>query len=322
MGPSFFLTNGLSNKIRVSMLKSSLRRLVGALTTWCAELSYIGAVLAILFFAASLTPSLLPRHYIVQGILSGLATTVGYSVGVFLVWLWHYLGFRDPPAHWQRLGKRLTAIAVTPVTIGYLWRATIWQNSIRSRMAMELLQSAYPIRVVLITLLSSFLLLVFARFIGRIWHYLHERLHHYLPRRVSYVLATCLLALLLFMTANHVVARFALSLADTVFSQIDEVVEEEVPAPTDTLDSGGPESNILWDSIGLQGKHFIALGPQQADIEKFWSQPAKKPLRIYVGLRSRPTPAERAKLALEELIRTGGFERSALIIALQQVPVG
>lgn len=35
--------------------------------------SYVGLVIATLFFAASLSPSLLPRHFAVQGILSGLA---------------------------------------------------------------------------------------------------------------------------------------------------------------------------------------------------------------------------------------------------------
>ena len=47
-------------------LRSVLRR------HW-SSFSYLGLVCAALFFAASLTPSLLPRHYVVQGLLSGLA---------------------------------------------------------------------------------------------------------------------------------------------------------------------------------------------------------------------------------------------------------
>ena len=38
------------------------------------------------------------------------------------------------------------------------------------------------------------------------------------------------------------------------------------------------------------------------------------PVRVYVGLRSAVTPQIRAKLALEELKRVGGFERSVLIV--------
>jgi uncharacterized membrane protein len=40
-----------------------------------------------------------------------------------------------------------------------------------------------------------------------------------------------------------------------------------------------------------------------------------QPLRVYVGYRSADTVAARARLALSELIRVGGFKRSTLIIA-------
>jgi uncharacterized membrane protein len=39
------------------------------------------------------------------------------------------------------------------------------------------------------------------------------------------------------------------------------------------------------------------------------------PVRVYVGLNSADTPEQRARLALEELKRAGGFERSLLLLA-------
>lgn len=50
--------------------------------------SFVGLVFATLFFAASVTPSLLPRNFFVQGLLSGFAIAVGYGVGIACVWLW------------------------------------------------------------------------------------------------------------------------------------------------------------------------------------------------------------------------------------------
>ncbi|MCP4773854.1 MAG: hypothetical protein GY880_06425, partial [Planctomycetaceae bacterium] len=55
--------------------------------------------------------------------------------------------------------------------------------------------------------------------------------------------------------------------------------------------------------------------PQAADLTKFWGRECLQPVRVYVGLRSRDTIEERAKLALEELIRVDGFKRSTLIVA-------
>ena len=48
-----------------------------------SSFSFWGLVIGAMFFAASLTPSLLPRHFAVQGILSGLAFVAGYGVGLF-----------------------------------------------------------------------------------------------------------------------------------------------------------------------------------------------------------------------------------------------
>jgi uncharacterized membrane protein len=39
------------------------------------------------------------------------------------------------------------------------------------------------------------------------------------------------------------------------------------------------------------------------------------PIRVYVGLNSADSPEARARLALEELVRAGGFDRSVLLLA-------
>ncbi len=41
-----------------------------------------------------------------------------------------------------------------------------------------------------------------------------------------------------------------------------------------------------------------------------------RPIRVYVGRNAAPTPAARARLALAELIRAGGFARGTLVIAI------
>jgi len=73
----------------------------------------------------------------------------------------------------------------------------------------------------------------------------------------------------------------------------------------------------LWfrQSIGKQGKIFLTSGPTQADIKEFHPHNVIRPIRVYVGIRSHNTPEERAKLALKELKRVGGFDRSVLVVA-------
>ena len=53
-----------------------------------------GLVVAALFFALSLEPSLLPREALFQGIVSGVTLAIGYGVGVVGQWAWNYLRLR------------------------------------------------------------------------------------------------------------------------------------------------------------------------------------------------------------------------------------
>jgi uncharacterized membrane protein len=117
--------------------------------TW-KSFSYVGLAVGTLFFASSLTPSLLPRHFVVQGVLSGLALAVGYGVGVLFIWLCTYLEIRQPGARTQLFAKWIATAVVAMAAAWFLWRATIWQNSIRQLMELEPVESAYPLRVALI----------------------------------------------------------------------------------------------------------------------------------------------------------------------------
>ena len=49
------------------------------------------------------------------------------------------------------------------------------------------------------------------------------------------------------------------------------------------------------------------------EIEEVMGGPAKPPIRVFVGLESRPTTSERADLAMRELEALGGLERSHIV---------
>ena len=51
-------------------------------------LSVLPLLLGLLFFAASLTPSLIPREWLVQGVLGGLVMALGYLIGRIVMGLW------------------------------------------------------------------------------------------------------------------------------------------------------------------------------------------------------------------------------------------
>jgi uncharacterized membrane protein len=276
---------------------------------------FVGLVIGTIFLAESLTPSLLPRPYVVQGILSGIAAAVGYGIGVFLGWLWLYLEIPTPASNVRRWLERITTAAVLLVMLYAFWKSAEWQNSIRALMELPPVETAYPVRVAAIALVTFAVLLLLARGIRRLFNMLDRQVKRFVPRRIANFASAVLVAFGLLLVVNKVFVRLALDFADATFTELDQLVDDGVEQPTDPKASGSAESLVEWDDIGRRGKNFVVGGPTPAQLAEFWGRPTETPLRVYVGLASRETPEERAELALQELIRAGGFERSLLVIA-------
>ena len=89
------------------------------------------------FFLASITPSLIPRGWLMQGVASGLSAAYGYGLGLVIAWCWRKLrdalGIRitmaPVPARWlRRAGWAALAVVVVLVWLRSLrWnRDTAW----------------------------------------------------------------------------------------------------------------------------------------------------------------------------------------------------
>ena len=277
--------------------------------------SYVALVFATLFFAASVTPSLLPRTYIVQGLLSGFALAVGYGVGRGCVALWQFLELPRPGERLERNSKRVTTVIVGIVFVTFVRQMAFWQNSIRELMQMEPLQTAWPYRTALIAVATGAVLIAAARLLRLSFAWVAEKLDRFLPRRVSRLLSGSIVFFAFLFLLNDVVARSLLGAADTFFSKLDQLIDEGVEQPTDVTACGSPDSLIAWDSIGRFGKNFIVGESSTEEPADFSGHHAMQPLRVYVGLRTAQTPRRRAELALAELKRIDAFDRSLLVVA-------
>ena len=67
---------------------------------WLRHYTFTGTAVGLVFLWSSMTPSLLPRGPLFQGLVSGAAGAIGYGLGVFAVWLVRYMRSKDtsPPA--------------------------------------------------------------------------------------------------------------------------------------------------------------------------------------------------------------------------------
>jgi hypothetical protein len=87
-------------------------------------------------------------------------------------------------------------------------------------------------------------------------------------------------------------------------------------APINPLLSGSPESIAPFADLGQQGRRFVTdvLTPEYID-ETMDEEGAEHPIRVFIGYNSEPLyPSGRAEMALNELERTGAFDRDYLLL--------
>ncbi|MCB1310491.1 MAG: alpha/beta-hydrolase family protein [Sedimentitalea sp.] len=277
-------------------------------------LAPLGLMLGTLFFAASLTPSLVPRPPLIQGALGGFLFAAGYGLGVLLRAIWHWLELpAAPPA--IRRSLRVVAVIGCALAAGLalLWSAG-WENRLRALMDMEPIDNAGQITIAATALAVFLVLVLLARLIGLSFRILNRSFHTRLPRRVALLVSVALTALLVWTVANGVLVAQAMRVMDASYKAFDALFEPGSPQPTDPMKTGGPGSLLAWEGLGRAGREFIAAGPDRAKIEAVTGRPALEPLRVYAGLNSAATLEERTRLVLDEMIRIGAFERSTLVL--------
>src|SRR5262249_8741485 len=191
------------------------------------------------------------------------------------------------------------------IAAAFLWRTAEWQNSIRVLMNLDPVTSGYPIRVCTLAAVTFLILLGLARLFALIFSFIAARARRFVPRRVANVIGAAAALLLFWSLASDVFFRIALSIFDASARQYAALLEPTAPQPASALRAGSPASLLRWEELGRAGREFIASGPSARDISAISGRGAIEPIRVYVGLRSAETPEQRAKLALDELKRTG-----------------
>lgn len=290
------------------------RRLPAFFQSHLESLSGVGLLLGTLFFAASLTPTLVPRTYVTQGVLGGACLAAGYGLGVLWHWLWAYLELPEPQGRTARIVNGAITLICAAVLLAFLWRAADWQNTIRALMQMPPVPSAHPFKVCITALATFAVLLALGRLFKLVTRFVAVRVRRVVPRRVANVTGAAIAILIFWSLANNVFFRAALHVLDASFREYDALLEPERPRPTASNKTGGPDSLIAWQQLGRAGREFIASGASAADIRAQTGQDALEPIRVYVGLPGADTPAARAKLALAEMKRVGAFDRSTLVV--------
>lgn len=278
------------------------------------SLSPMGVILATLFFAISLSPSLVPRPHGLQGLLSGVALAAGYGIGVAGRWVWLYLELPVARGRRRWLVKGLLGLVCLGIALVFLVQASAWQNEVRALMGLDPVEGRRPFTIGLIALATFALLLALGRLFARSVVATSGVVKRFVPRRIAAAAGFAITLALFWAVFEGVLARAVLRGFDASFARLDARVEAEFGPPVAGHLSGGPGSLIDWEHLGRQGRRFVAGAPTRSEIEAVAGGATREPVRVYVGLNSAEDIAARVELALAELERLGGFERAILVV--------
>ena len=283
------------------------------------RVSSFGLLIGALFFAASLTPSLIPRGFLLQGILGGVCLAAGYGIGTGLGALWRYMELPELTGRRALWATIVAAVAALALVVAALLEVPDWQNSTRSLMGMAPVGEAHVIEVAAIAAAVFVVLLLLWRLFALLARLADRAIGRIVPPKVARVIGITAALVLFALLVDGVLVRGFLDVADRSAAALDALIEPEVPAPADPEVTGGAHSLVSWPGLGRTGRQFMTTGPTAAEIAEFTGRPAMEPMRLYVGLNAAPDAEARAELALQEMIRRGAFDRKVLLVV---VPTG
>ncbi|WP_166906534.1 alpha/beta-hydrolase family protein [Mycobacterium sp. DL440] len=285
------------------------------------RLDFTGIAVGALFFCLSLTPSLLPRDWLFAGLIGGINAAIGYGIGVVLGKALYRFALRRrawwPPGKRVLLGLKAVVIAgAITASILMLIPAAAWQRQVSALMGMEGPATLGYLRTLIIALAVGGALIGTARVLRdavRLLAKVFIRRWH-LHREVAQFIGTAIVVVLVVTLVNGVLYRGFLAGASRVFQPQNTTTGEGIVQPSELERSGSPDSFAAWDSLGFQGRNFVATGPRAAELEHVNGAPAREPIRVYAGLSTADTDDQRIAVLLSELERTHAFDRKLLVI--------
>ena len=285
------------------------------------DISLIGVVGALVMYGVSVSPSLLARSWQWHAVASGVLSAVGYIIGLTIQ---RFYALVVP-----RLGVEITApqsvsIAFRAVLLlgFFLWFLRWLLQSYRERKRANHLvgMRGETLGEYLLGTVCAFILMM--ALLGVAWglQWIGRAIVSVLSQWMHMVFALALSLLILVVIVYALTSQVLLKLGINFFTRharkmnnrtAKGIVQPQVPER-----SGSPQSRSSWRAVGGQGRVFLGRGPSRADIEAVTGCAAMEPIRVYAGMPEEGQSLQSAAdLVVEELHRTGAFDRAVILIA-------
>ncbi|GAA4528373.1 alpha/beta-hydrolase family protein [Brachybacterium paraconglomeratum] len=267
----------------------------------------------------STSPSLLPRTWWMWAVNFGLSEVYGYASGVLVRKLVRRIGtglglqVQIAPDH-RRRARWAGAAALVGIS-SYSWvRGVLRQREISHRVQQEPKNLATHVVGTAAGLGASVGALVLARSVIATAHLYRAMLRPYLPPRTVRVLSLLLTAATVTVLTDRLIRGRVLESMLERAEATNLLISPDVPRPTSSLRSGGPESLESWQSLGAPGRKIVSGGADRRLISRTIGQEAREPIRVYAATSASRSLEETTAAVVAELDRTGAWDRDVLVL--------
>lgn len=270
---------------------------------------------ALLFAWASLTPSLLPLGPVFQGLVTAVSAALGYGVGALAGWMLRSSGVRLDAGPARRRTWQVVGVAGALGTAVALVLSHRWDDLLRDDVGVARDGLGADLQMLLLLAVLFVILLLVARGLKSAGRWVARQIERVLPERVALVAGGLLVTWLVWAVVTGPLSGGVVGTLDATFAAVNDEYSTAELAPTGATVSGGPRSGESWAELGRQGRVFIANTPTAEEIAAFTGGAAEQPVRAYVGAADGldlADLADQAQRAVDELERTGGFDRAVL----------
>ncbi len=295
-------------------------RIVGWRRDRLAGISVPGALVAMLAYVGAYTPSLLPRPWHLQGLISALCGIAGYVVGVGLG------GLGQRIAGWAgleiriRLGAQRVLVGawLLILALGVLafpFTTMEWQQSMWRYVGLEPPGVSFLVGSSIVAIIVFALVLGMWRFVAGLVDWFTVRLEpRFVREALARVVATVMVIVLVGVFIDQIVLRGLMVFADRNANAVNATRPQGLTPPASPLRSGGPGSHEAWETLGQDGAIFVSSGPSRTDIAQVTKRAAAEPIRVFAGAQSGRSLDEITAAVLAEMDRTRAFERSRILV--------